>query len=113
MSYRVELYCHASESKIKHLFESEQPPTEEQVKLWIEQEFEDPLELSIIDIASIPFKEELKMAVREPEEQYDTVELKRLKTNSVLSLNFSTPQSYSSIMRKYPGWHIVDGHKVK
>ncbi len=95
------------------MLESEQSPTEEQIKLWIEQEFEDPLELSIIDIGKVPFKEELKMAVCEPEDMYDTVELKRTSTGSVLNLNFPIPTTSSTIIKQYPGWRIVDGHKAK
>lgn len=53
------------------------------------------------------------MAIREPEEQYDTVDLERTSTGSKLSVNFPSPTPYSTIIKRYPGWHIVDGHKVR
>ncbi len=53
------------------------------------------------------------MAVKEPEERYDTVDLERTSTRSKLTVNFPTPTKYSTIIKQYPGWYIVDGHKVK
>jgi hypothetical protein len=55
MQYRTRLYNHVTEEFLDELVDFDHPPTIDDVNRWIEEEFEDPLDITAIFISSIPF----------------------------------------------------------
>lgn len=96
MKYRVRLYDHVQEQFLDELCECDHPPTIDDVNLWIEKEFEDPLDLTAIFISPIPYhQEKRKVLVLERTLRCGLV--------STMRIAFMFPEE---IAVEFPGWTL-------